>query len=188
LGSACTRSQGSERAFSLPHPQALKTLVQIARIQSVESSNAIEDVAAPHARVAWLVEDKSTPENRSEAEIAGYRSVLDAVHASAQQIPFKPSVVEQLHRDLYQFTGVPAGRWKTVENSVEEFAPTEPGSCASEPCPPPRRRPRWRSCTTASTERRARASTTRSCSRAATSSTSSQSAPSETATVESVGC
>ena len=48
---AIDQSQGSERAFSLQHPEALKTLIQIARIQSVESSNAIEDVTAPHARV-----------------------------------------------------------------------------------------------------------------------------------------
>ncbi len=61
--------------------------------------------------------------DRSEAEIAGYRSVLDTIHASALQIPFRPSVVEQLHRVLYQFTGVPAGRWKTVENPIEEVRP-----------------------------------------------------------------
>ncbi len=120
---AIDQSQGSERAFSLQHPEALKTLIQIARIQSVESSNAIEDVTAPHTRVVELVEERTTPENRSEAEIAGYRTVLDTIHASAPQIPFKPSVVEQLHRDLYQFTGVPAGRWKTVENSIEEVRP-----------------------------------------------------------------
>jgi Fic family protein len=74
----------------------------------------------PSSRVVQLVEDKIRPENSSEGEIAGYRAVLDTIHASAQQIPFKPSVVEQLHRDLYQFTGAPAGHWKTVENSIEE--------------------------------------------------------------------
>src|SRR5215831_3770999 len=93
---AIDQSQGSERAFSLQHPGALKTLIQIARIQSVESSNAIEDVTAPHARVVELVEEKTTPVSvsRSEAEIAGYRAVLDTIHASALEIPFKPSVVE----------------------------------------------------------------------------------------------
>ena len=120
---AIDQSQGSERAFSVQHPEALKTLIQIARIQSVESSNAIEDVTAPHARVVELVEEKTMPANRSEAEIAGYRAVLDTIHASALQIPFKPSVVEQLHRDLYQFTGVRAGHWKTVDNSIEEVRP-----------------------------------------------------------------
>jgi hypothetical protein len=101
---AIDQGQGRERAFSLQHPEALETLIQIARIQSVESSNAIEDLTAPHARVVELVEQKTTPANRSEAEIAGYRDVLDRIHANALQIPFKPSVVEQFHRDLYQFT------------------------------------------------------------------------------------
>jgi hypothetical protein len=117
------QSQGSERAFSLQHPEALKTLIQIARIQSVESSNAIGDVTAPHARVVELVEEKTMPANRSEGEIAGYRAVLDTIHASALQISFKPSVVAQLHRDLYQFTGVRAGHWKTVDNSIEGVRP-----------------------------------------------------------------
>ncbi|MGO9973200.1 MAG: hypothetical protein ACLP01_10385 [Solirubrobacteraceae bacterium] len=40
-------------------------------------------MTAPHARVVELVEEKTTPENRSEAEIAGYRAVLDTIHASA---------------------------------------------------------------------------------------------------------
>jgi hypothetical protein len=46
---AIDQSQGSERAFTLQHPEALKTLVQIARVQSVECANAIEGVTAPHA-------------------------------------------------------------------------------------------------------------------------------------------
>jgi Fic family protein len=49
--------------------------------------------------------------------------VLDLIHSSATDIPIRPSVVEQLHRDLYQFTGVPAGRWKTVENSITQTEP-----------------------------------------------------------------
>jgi Fic family protein len=74
-------------------------------------------------RLVELVADKTTPANRFEAEIAGYRAVLDTIHASAEHIPFGPKVVEQLHRDLYQYANVPAGRWKTVENSIEEERP-----------------------------------------------------------------
>lgn len=66
--------------------------------------------------------DKTTPANRPEGEIAGYRSVLDLIHASAPHIPFRPTAVEQLHRDLYRFTNVPAGRWKRVDNSITESA------------------------------------------------------------------
>jgi Fic family protein len=114
------RAQGSESASGRRHREALRTLVEIARIQSVESSNAIENVTAPPERVKELVAEKTMPQNRSEQEIAGYRAVLDTIHADATHIPFTPGVVEQLHRHLYQFTSIPAGRWKTVENSIEE--------------------------------------------------------------------
>lgn len=122
LGDIDTR-RGREQAFREQHPQSLKTLTEIARIQSTEASNAIERITAPPKRIQELMSDKTTPTNRSEAEIAGYRAVLDAIHASAPNIPFTPSVVEQLHRDLYQFTGVRAGRWKGAENAIEEERP-----------------------------------------------------------------
>jgi Fic family protein len=115
--------RGREEAYRQQHPEALKTLVEIARIQSTEASNAIEHITAPRKRIEALVAERTRPANRSEEEIAGYRAVLDTIHASAAHIPFTPSVVEQLHRDLYQFTNVPAGRWKTIDNAIEEERP-----------------------------------------------------------------
>ncbi len=117
------RAQGTESAFHGQHPGALKTLTEIARIQSVESSNAIENITAPAARIQQLVANQTKPTNRSEQEIAGYRAVLDTIDADAVRIPFTPSVIEQLHRDLYQFTNTPGGRWKTVENTIQEVGP-----------------------------------------------------------------
>jgi Fic family protein len=116
-------SRGREEVFRRQHPEALRTLTEIARIQSTEASNAIEQITAPRKRIEALVADRTIPANRSEEEIAGYRAVLDTIHASAAHIPFRPSVVEQLHRDLYQFTSAPAGRWKLVENAIEEQRP-----------------------------------------------------------------
>jgi Fic family protein len=120
---AIDMARGREDAFRMQRPQVLEALVDVARIQSTEASNAIEDVVAPRKRIEALVEQKTAPRNRSEAEIAGYRAALDLIHEQARDIPFRPSVVEQLHRDLYQFTAVPAGRWKTTENAIEEELP-----------------------------------------------------------------
>ena len=120
---AIDTARGREDAFRLQRPQVLETLVDIARVQSTEASNAIEQVVAPRKRIEALVAQTTTPRNRSEAEIAGYRAVLDLIHESAREISFRPSVVEQLHRDLYQYTAVPAGRWKTLENAIEEELP-----------------------------------------------------------------
>ena len=116
-------AKGRQEMYRRQHPQVLETLRQLARVQSVEASNAIENITAPPARIRDLVADKTTPRNRPEAEIAGYRAVLDLIHSNAAAIPFRPSVVEQLHRDLYQFTGTRAGRWKKLDNSVEEELP-----------------------------------------------------------------
>lgn len=117
---AIDTARGREEAFRLQRPQMLETLVDVARVQSTEASNAIEGIAAPRKRIEALVAERATPRNRPEAEIAGYRLVLDTIHASAPHIPFKPTVVEQFHRDLYQYTSVRAGQWKTVENSITE--------------------------------------------------------------------
>jgi Fic family protein len=117
-------SKGREEAFRGQNPVGLETLRQVALIQSTESSNAIENVRAPRARIEALVADKTTPQNRPEEEIAGYRHVLDQIHANAVRIPFEPRYVEQLHGYLYRFTGDrTAGRWKRLDNKVEERYP-----------------------------------------------------------------
>jgi len=113
-------ARGREMAFRLQHPEVLKALIEIALVQSVEASNAIENITAPLKRIEQLVEEKTTPRNRSEEEIAGYRSVLSTIHSSAPHIPLKPNIIEQLHRDLYQFSPTRGGRFKDTDNTVEE--------------------------------------------------------------------
>jgi len=112
---------GREEAFRRQHPQILEGLTEIARIQSSESSNAIEQITAPANRIAELVQDKTTPQNRPEEEIAGYRKALDTIHASAKHIPIKASIVLQFHRDLYSFTATPGGHFKNTQNEVARF-------------------------------------------------------------------
>lgn len=114
------RTQGAHLAARPQRPEVLRTLTEIARIQSIESSNAIENITAPAARIQQLANEQTQPANRSEQEIAGYRAVLNTIDADAAHIPFTPSVVEQFHRDLYQYTSTSAGHWKTVENAIQE--------------------------------------------------------------------
>jgi Fic family protein len=119
--SEVTAGRGREGAFRFQQPQILETLTEIARIQSTESSNAIEAITAPPQRIADLVREKTTPRNRPEKEIAGYRTVLDTIHANSSAIPFRRSIVEQFHRDLYSFTKIPGGRFKRSQNEVARF-------------------------------------------------------------------
>lgn len=99
----------------------LTHLIEIARIQSTEASNRIEGIYTSDDRLQKLVKDKTTPRNRSEKEIAGYRDVLATIHESYDYIPVKPGMILQLHRDLYKFSGMSiGGNYKTSDNIIEE--------------------------------------------------------------------
>ncbi|MDB5098368.1 MAG: hypothetical protein JWM80_2789 [Cyanobacteria bacterium RYN_339] len=110
--------KGKEASFFQQSPQVLDTLRDLAVIQSTESSNRIEQIEAPSERIKALIRETTTPRDRSEQEIAGYRDVLKLIHASAPDIPFTPGVVLQLHRDLYRYTPATGGRWKQSDNEI----------------------------------------------------------------------
>ncbi len=99
----------------------LTHLIEIARIQSTEASNRIEGIYTSDERLQKLVKAKTTPRNRSEKEIAGYRDVLATIHSSHEYIPVKPGMILQLHRDLYKFSGMSfGGGYKTADNVISE--------------------------------------------------------------------
>ena len=106
---------GKAREDELTH------LVEIARIQSTEASNRIEGIYTSNERLQKIVKDKTTPKNRGEKEIAGYRDVLATIHESYEYIPLKPGMILQLHRDLYKFSGMGiGGSYKTSDNVISE--------------------------------------------------------------------
>ncbi|MGH9853848.1 MAG: Fic family protein [Blastocatellia bacterium] len=115
--------KGKQELFTRQTPQLLETLRQAAIIQSTESSNRIEGVTAPLERIKALVAEKTTPRNRSEQEILGYRDVLNKIHTSFADIPVTANVVLQFHRDLYSYTEGEGGKWKTVDNQIIEKFP-----------------------------------------------------------------
>lgn len=115
--------KGREELFRQRAPQVLETLRKAAIIRSTESSNRIEGVSAPEARMRALLADQTEPRDRPEQEIAGYRDVLRTIHVNHPNMPFTTGVVRQLHRDLYRFTSVQAGRWKVASNEITETLP-----------------------------------------------------------------
>lgn len=112
--------KGKEEVYKQQSPQVLETLRQAAVIQSTESSNRIEGVTAPHERIVQIVQKRAKPRDRSEQEIAGYRDVLNTIHANHAGMKFSVNLVLQLHRDLLKFTTERGGRWKTAQNEIEE--------------------------------------------------------------------
>lgn len=115
--------KGRQALYAQQTPQVLEALRQAAVVQSTESSNRIEGVVASHARIQELVAQKTTPRDRSEQEIAGYRDVLQTIHASHEGIRLTAGVVLQLHGDLYRYTSAQGGRWKIADNEIVERHP-----------------------------------------------------------------
>ena len=113
--------KGEQALFIEAKADVLTKLVEIAKIQSTESSNKIEGIFTTDARLKALVMDKTRPKTRNEREIAGYRDVLNTIHDSYEYIPPKPSTILQLHRDLYKFGSYDVGgKYKSADNIIEE--------------------------------------------------------------------
>lgn len=111
--------RGKETLFRQQTPQVLENMRQIAIIQSVESSNRIEGVVAKRGRVKEIVAEKSPPRDRPEAEIAGYRDVLDVIHGGYDGIRLSSGVVKQFHKMLFAKTSEPGGAWKIDGNLIQ---------------------------------------------------------------------
>lgn len=115
--------KGKQEHYKQKAPQVLINLMDIAVIQSTKASNAIEGIIITDSRLNVLMENKTEPFDRSEGEIAGYRDVLNLVHASYEAIPVNPNVILQLHKELYSYIGAEGGRWKNVDNVISETYP-----------------------------------------------------------------
>ena len=124
LVAAIYKEMGKQELYLKQRPEELNKLVDIAKVQSTESSNAIEGIVATNTRVRQLVEEKTTPRNRSEQEIAGYRDVLNVIHESFDAIPITRNYILQLHKILYSQTNNPmAGHTKNVQNYISAAYP-----------------------------------------------------------------
>lgn len=115
--------KGKQELYQQQAPEMLENLRQVAMIQSTESSNRLEGIVADEKRLRALVAEKTTPTNRSEAEIAGYCDVLSTIHVNSGRIPFTDNIVLQLHRDLMKYSGKEGGRWKSTTNEITETLP-----------------------------------------------------------------
>ena len=124
LIAAIYKEAGKQELYLKQKPQELEKLVEIAKIQSTEASNAIEGIITTNTRIKQLVEEKTTPKNRDEQEIAGYRDVLNIIHESFDAIPISQNYILQLHRILYSHMNNPmGGRTKSVQNYISATYP-----------------------------------------------------------------
>lgn len=124
LIAAIYKEAGKQELYLKQRPDELEKLVEIAKIQSTEASNAIAGIVTTSTRIKQLVEEKTTPRNRDEQEIAGYRDVLNIIHESFDIIPITQNDILQLHKNLYSHINNPmAGRTKNVQNYIRVTYP-----------------------------------------------------------------
>ena len=104
---AIYKEAGKQELYLKQRPEELDKLVEIAKIQSTESSNAIEGIVTTSTRIRQLVEEKTTPKNRDEQEIAGYRDVLSLIHENFDVLPLTQNYILQLHKIMYSHMNNP---------------------------------------------------------------------------------
>lgn len=113
--------KGEQNLFIEANADKLYELLEMAKIQSTEYSNKIEGIYTSDDRLKQIVLDKTMPKTRNEQEIAGYRDVLNTIHTNFEYIPIIPSMLLQLHRDLYKFSGMNyGGKFKVTDNVIAE--------------------------------------------------------------------
>ena len=124
LIAAIYKEAGKQELYLKQRPAELEKLVEIAKVQSTEASNASEGIVTTNTRIRQLVEEKTAPRNRNEQEIAGYRDVLSTIHESFDAIPITQNYILQLHKILYSHMNNPmGGRTKSVQNYISATYP-----------------------------------------------------------------
>ena len=113
--------KGKQELYIKNYPDVLDKMIDVAKIQSTKSSNAIEGIYTNDARLNELMNKKAEPRNRNEEEIAGYRHVLDIIHENYAYIEFNKNDILTLHNQLYSYSYVNyKGKFKTLDNTIME--------------------------------------------------------------------
>ena len=111
--------KGKQMLYLRQKPADVEKLVEIAKIQSTESSNEIEGIRTTDTRLRQLMSEKTTPRTRDEKEIAGYRDALNTVHENFEYIPLTPNYILQLHKIMFAHTDSAfGGSFKNVQNYI----------------------------------------------------------------------
>ena len=116
--------KGRQQLYLSKKPGELDKLIELAKCQSTKASNEIEGIVTTNQRLIQLMEENTTPKNRNEKEIKGYRYALNLVHENFEYIPIRPNFILQLHKEMYQFLDVRfGGNFKDTRNEIDTIYP-----------------------------------------------------------------
>ena len=118
--------KGAWRALGTLAPDRLTALRKEATIESIGSSTRIEGSQLSDRQIEQLlsrVEVKAF-DTRDAQEVAGYAAVMELIFRSPDEITLTENHIQQLHRDLLQYSAKDAhhrGKYKTHANSIAAF-------------------------------------------------------------------
>lgn len=113
--------RGEQRIIVGRHADVLENFVEVAKMQSAESSNRMEGIQTSDERLKKIMLNKTMPKNRMEREIAGYRDVLNMIHENSEHIPVRSTFILQFHRELYKYENTKSGGvFKNVDDETSE--------------------------------------------------------------------
>ena len=119
---------------------AFRKLEDVAKVESIKASNAIEGIVTTDQRVRAIA-GGGAPLNHTEAEIAGYRDVLSEIHVNFAAHDFRESDIRAFHAQMMRLANPLAdGSYKTDDNVIAERMPDgrrvvrfQPASAAETP-------------------------------------------------------
>lgn len=92
-------------------------LMEIASVESVKGSNAIEGIASTDERTRGIVLHNTKPIGHDEKSIAGYRDAVELIHKDWENLPFDAVTVCGLHDTIYTYLGG-GGMFKSTDNVI----------------------------------------------------------------------
>ena len=116
------RLQGRQELYALRSPELFDSLMHVAQVESLISSNRIEGVGSDLSDEEFraIAERQQGSDGRSQNEVAGYRDALAVVHENHAGMEFSCGLLRQLHREIYKFLPHEGGEYKNTSNDVIE--------------------------------------------------------------------
>jgi hypothetical protein len=117
---AIGEGKGRQDLYKERAPEVLENLRQVAIIESTESSNRLEGITLPHTAIELLVRRNAEPQagNRPEAEIAGYRNVLQLIHERHEHMQ---RLIEQTKESYYDALYQASQGWHEMIGDFSAF-------------------------------------------------------------------
>ena len=102
------------------HPDTFQRLREVALIETVRGSNAIEGIVTTGKRTDALIKEGAAPQDHNEKEIVGYRDALSEIYAKDFDSDLSETLLKHFHRQILGSVTQEAGVYKRENNWIQE--------------------------------------------------------------------